>query len=92
MGRARRDSRALTLTFTHQPSDSHGGLAPEWPAALPPLRGLTDPRALESGRPCAPPRVPRLAGSLGAPLECPAALRSFPRPHLYRVPPFFFFF
>lgn len=90
MGRARRDSGALTLTFTHQPRDSRGGLAPEWPAALPPLRGLTDPRALESGRPCAPPRVPRLAGSLGAPLECPAALRSFPRPHLCRVPRFSF--
>lgn len=41
MGRARRDSRALTLTFTHQPRDSRGGLAPGWPAALPPPRGLT---------------------------------------------------
>lgn len=62
------------------PRDSRGGLAPEWPAALPPLRGLTDPRASESGRPCAPLRVPRLAGSLGAPLECPVALWSVPPP------------
>lgn len=64
-------------------SGTAGCPAPTAGATLDPSRV---PRASDSGRPCVPPGVPGLAGFLEAPLACPAAPRSFPRPHLCRAP------
>lgn len=92
-GRARRDSRARTLTSTHQSRDSGGGRAGSGTAGCPaPTAGANlDPRASASGRPCDPPRVPRLAGSLGAPRRAQLLCGASPAPTFAESPRFPFF-